>query len=94
MDKNESPAKKLKKKVAELKWKGTSKFVKAKKCPLEANVLLHIPENANPFLIFERTTILNELVKQIYDKTNLYATQNERESATNAEEIRAFLGIN
>ena len=56
---DEAPAKKLKKKVAKLKWKRTSKFVKAKKCTLKANVLLDIPENANPLLIF----------------ANLYATQ-------------------
>ena len=36
---DEPPAKKLKKKVAELKWKRTFKFVKAKKCTLKANVL-------------------------------------------------------
>ena len=94
MDTDEPPAKKLKKKVAELKWKHTSKFVKAKKCTLEANVLLDIPENANPLLIFEGRANLNELVKHICNRTNLYATQNEREFATNPEEIRAFLGIN
>ena len=48
LDLDEPPAKKLKKKVTELKWKRTSKFVKAKKYTLEANVLLAIPENANP----------------------------------------------
>ena len=94
MDIDEPPAKKLKKKVAELTWKRTSKFAKAKKCTLETNVLLDIPENVNPFLIFEGTTNLNELVKHIHDQTNLYAKQNEREFATNPEEIRAFLGIN
>ena len=59
--------KNLKKKVAELKWKWTSKFVKAKKSTLKANVLLDIPENANPLLIFEGTTNLNEFVKHIFD---------------------------
>ena len=86
--------KKLKKKVAELKWKRTSKFIKAKKCTLEANVLLDIPENANPLLIFEGTTNLNELVKHTCDQANLYATQSGRKFGTNPEEIRAFLGIN
>ena len=45
LDINETPVKKLKKKVAELKWKRTSKFVIAKKCILEAtsNVSLDIP---------------------------------------------------
>ena len=65
LDIDELPAKKLKKKVTELQWKGTSKFVKANRCTLEAKVLLDIPENANPFLIFEGTTNLNELVKHI-----------------------------
>ena len=78
MDIDEPPAKKLKKKVAELKCERTFKFVKAKKYTLEANVLLDIPENANPLLIFEETTNLNELVKHICDQTNLYATQNEQ----------------
>ena len=89
---DESPAKKLKKKVAELKWKRKSKFAKEKKCTLEANLLLEIPENANPLLTFEGTTNLNELVKHICDQTNSYATQNGREFATNPEEMRAFLG--
>ena len=72
----------------------TFKFVKAGKCTLEANVLIDIPENANPLLIFEETKNLNELVKYICDQTNLYSIQNGREFATNPEEIRAFLGIN
>ena len=76
LDTDEPPAKKLKKKVAELKWKRTSKFVKAKKYTLEANVLLDILENANLLLMFEWTTNFNELVKHICDQTNLYATQN------------------
>ena len=67
---------KLKNKVTELKWKRISKFVKAKKCTLEANVLLDTAENANPLLIFQATTHLNELAKHIWDQTNLYATQN------------------
>ena len=83
----------FKKKVAELKWKRTSKFVKAEKYTLEANILLDIP-NANPLLIFGGTTNLNELVKYICDQRNLYATQSGRECATNSDEIRAFLGIN
>ena len=82
LDIDELPAEKLKKKVTELKWK----FVKAKKCTLEANVSLDIPENANPLLIFEGTTNLNELVKHICDETNLYATQRGRKFATNPEE--------
>ena len=86
--------KKLKKKVAELMWKRTSKFVKVKKWALEANVLLNILENINPLLIFEGNTNLNELVKHICDRTNLNAKQNGREFATNSEDIRAFLGIN
>ena len=84
LDIDELPATKLKKKVTELKWK----FVKAKKCTLEANALLDILENANPLLIFEGTTNLNELVKHICDETNLYATQRGREFATNPEEKR------
>ena len=84
LDTDELPAKKLKKKVPELNWK----FVKAKKCSLEANVLFDIPENANPLLIFKGTTNLNELVKHIFDETDLYATQRGEEFATNSEEKR------
>ena len=40
LDIDESPGTKLKNKFLELKWKRASKFVKAKKCTLEANVLL------------------------------------------------------
>ena len=94
LDIDEPPVKKLKKKVAELKWKHTSKFVKSKKCIIEANVLSDIPEKANPLLIIEGTKNLNELVKYVCHQTNLYATQNGRRFATNPEEIRTFLGIN
>ena len=45
-------------------------------------------------MIFEGTTNLNELVKHVCNQTNLYATQNGREFATNPEEICAFVGIN
>ena len=44
VDIDEPSAEKLKRKVAELKWKRTSKFVKAKKFTLETNALLDIPE--------------------------------------------------
>ena len=94
MDIDEPPGKKITKEVTELEWKRTSKFVKAKKCIPEAHVLLEIPENANPLLIFEGTTNLNELVKHICDQTNLYAIQNGRDFALNPKQIRAFLGIN
>ena len=90
LDINEPPAKKLLKKVAELKWKRTSKFIKANTCTLEANILLGIPENANPLLIFEGSVKLNKLLKYNCDQTNLYATQNGREFATNRGEILAF----
>ena len=93
LDVEEPPSKKLKKKITALKWKRTSKFIKAKKCTLEANVLLDM-ENANPLQIFESTMKLNELVKIICDQSNLYAAQNGREFATTPEETRAFLGIN
>ena len=76
---DEPPAKKVKKKVAELKWKRTSKFGKPEKCTLEASVLLDVTENSNPLLMFEGATNLNELVTHICDQANLYATQNGRE---------------
>ena len=70
LDVEEPPSKKLKKKITALKWKRTSKFIKAKKCTLEANVLLDM-ENANPLQIFESTMKLNELVKIICNQSNL-----------------------
>ena len=76
-----------------MKWKRKSKFVKAKKCTLEANIFLYIPEHGNLLPIFEGTTNLNELLKHICDQKNLYATQNGRDFATNPEEIDALLGI-
>ena len=85
MDIDEPQGKKVTKKVTELEWKRTSKFVKAKKCIPEAHVLLEIPENANPLLIFEGNTSLNELVKHICDQTNLYAIQNGRDFALNVD---------
>ena len=80
LDVEEPPSKKHQKKITALKWKQTSKFIKAKKCTLEANVLLDM-ENANPLQIFESTMKLNKLVKIICDQSNLYAAQNERELA-------------
>ena len=76
-----TPAKSLKRKVAEFKWKRTTKFVKAKKCTLEVNVLLDIPENANLLVIFQGTTYSNEL-----NSTETY-------QQPNPEKIRPFLGI-
>ena len=77
-----------------MEWKLTSEFVKAKKCTPEAHVLLEIQENANPLLIFEEPTNLNELVKHICDQTNLCATQKGSDFALNPKQIRSFLGIN
>ena len=94
LDIDEPSAEKLKKKVAELKCKCTSKFFKAKKCTLETNVLFDIPGNANPLMISEGTANLNELVERICDQTKLYVTQNGTEFATNPGKIRIFLGIN
>ena len=82
-----------KRKITALKWKQTSKFIKAKKCTLKTNVLLEV-ENANPLQILQSTIELNELVKFICDQSNLHAAQNGREFATTSEKIRAFLGIN
>ena len=93
MDVEEPPSKRLKKKITALKWKRTSKFIRAKNCTLEANVILDM-ENANPLQIFEGTMKLNELVKIICHQSNFYAAQNGREFDTTPEEIRAFLGIN
>ena len=74
-------------------WKLTSKFAKEKVCTLEENVLIDIPENTNSLQLFEAITSLNELVKYICNKTNLYTTQNWREFATNSGKIPASLGI-
>ena len=74
-------------------WKLTSKFAKEKVCTLEENVLIDIPENTNSLQLFEAITSLNELVKYICNKTNLYAAQNWREFATNSGKIPASLGI-
>ena len=84
----------MKANIAELKWKRQPKFVKTKKCNLEANILLNIPENSNPLKIYKVTTDFSELVQYICEQTILYAAQNGREFVTNPEEIRAYLGIN
>ena len=87
LDIDEPPAKKLKKKVAELKR--TSKFVKLKKVHTRSKRIIRHSQNANSLLKFEGTTNnLNEIVKQIWDQTNQW------EFATNPEEIRTFLGVN
>ena len=75
LDVEDFPSKKLNKKITALKWKRTSKFIKAKKCTLEVNVLLDM-ENVNPLQIFKSTMKLNKLVKIICDQSNLYAAQN------------------
>ena len=78
LDIDEPPAKKVEKKIAELKWRRLSTFVKAKKCTLEENVLLDIPENANPLLIFEGTRNFNELVKHLRPSKSICDTKQER----------------
>ena len=78
LDINKPPAKKVENKVAELKWKRLSTFVKAKKCTLEENVLLDIPENANPLLIFEGIRNFNELVKHLRPNKSICDTKQER----------------
>lgn len=92
---SQPPAKKrLKAKIAEMKWSRKAKFTKPAECKLEATVLLDLPELANPLQIFERTTDFDKLLQHICEQTNLYAAQNGREFITNQEELRAFLGIN
>ena len=59
------PKKKLKAKIAELKWKQQPKFIKTRKCNLEANVLLNLPKNSNSLKIYEATTAFSELVQYI-----------------------------
>ena len=80
----------MKPKIAELKWKQQPKFIKTRKCNLEAKVLLNLPENSNLLKIYEATTDFNELVQHICEQTNLYEAQNGREFVTNSEEIRFF----
>ena len=58
LDVEKPPSKKLKKKITASKRKRTSKFIKAKKCTLEANTLLDM-ENVDPLQIFESTMKLN-----------------------------------
>ena len=88
------PKKKLKAKIAELKWKRQPKFIKTRKCNLEAKILLNLSEKSNPLKIYEVTTDFSEIVQYICEQTNLYAAQNGRDFVTNPEEILAFLGIN
>ena len=57
--------KKLKPEIAELKWKQQPKFLKTRKCNLEAKILLHFPENFNSFKIYKAITDFSELV-QLY----------------------------
>ena len=78
LDIDEPLAKKIEKKVAELKWRRLSTFVKAKKCTLEENVLLEIPENANPLLIFKGTRNFNELVKHLRPNKSICYTKQKR----------------
>ena len=85
-----SPKKKLKVKIPELKWKRQSKFIKERKCNLEAKTSLNLPENSNPLKTYEATADLNELVQCIREQTNLYAAKNRRESVTSTGEIRDF----
>ena len=75
-----------KKKITALKWKRTSKFIKAKKCTLKANVLLEV-ENANPLQILQSTIEWNELVK-LSAINRIYRLRKMEES------LLLFLGIN
>ena len=48
MDIDEPPAKKLKKKVTELKWRRTSKFVKAKKVHTKSKGIIRHSRKCEP----------------------------------------------
>ena len=58
-----------------MKWKQQPKFVKTRKCNLEARILLNLPENSNALKIYEATTDFSELVKYMCEM-NLYVAQN------------------
>ena len=72
--------KKLKAKIAELKWKQQPKFIKTRKCNLEAKMLLDLSETSDPLKIYEATTDFSEFVQYMYEQTNLYVAQNMEES--------------
>ena len=63
-------------------------------CSLEQEVKLDLPGYVTPFVIFQETIQLDELVAILVEQTNLYARQNGRQFETNSDEIKAFLGIN
>ena len=88
------PKKKLKVKIAELKWKRQPKFIKTRKFNSEAKTLLNLLENSNPVKIYETITDFSELVQYICEQTNLCAAYNGREFVTNPEKICTFSSIN
>ena len=88
---------KKKKMAGENPFKWTKKAGKQQQgdiCSLEEEVKLDLPEYVTPFVIFQETIQLDELVAILVEQTNLYARQNGRQFETNSDEIKAFLGIN
>ena len=88
---------KKKKMAGENPFKWTKKAGKQQQgdiCSLEQEVKLDLPEYVTPFVIFQETIQLDELVAILVEQTNLYARQNGRQFETNSDEIKAFLGIN
>ena len=89
-------SKKLKRKIAELKWKRTSKPANRvqQECLLLAEVLLQFMGATTPLIVFGKATNFDELLDILVEQSNLYAVQNGRQFVTDKQEMSAFLGIN
>ena len=84
---DEPPAKKLKKEVVELKWKGTSKLVKMKKVHTRIKHIIRHSRKLQPIADLKiQNSIFNS--ETYVRQSNLYATENGRQFATNPEVIR------
>ena len=86
--------KKMKRKLAELKWKRTRTHRQKQECTLLPEVLFENTGEFAPYEVFRKSANFKELVKLLVTQSNLYAMQKCRQFLTNEEEMSAFLGIN
>ena len=93
--KRKGKEKATKKKSVDFNWKKRPDSKLKQPCALEAEVTVDpLPEHHTPFDIFSAITDIENLIKLIVVKSNLYAQQKGREFQTNKQEMRALLGIN
>ena len=87
---------KLKKKSKEtsIKWSSSHKPHQREHCTLEGQIKKPFEAGAKPLEVYEQVVKLDMLIEILVNESNTYAQQKGRIFTTNAEEMKAFIGIN